>query len=720
MTVSRAWIAAGVAVAVLAGGAFYGTRRGGAAFSLAPDADVNILLVTLDTVRADALSSYGGRAATPNLDRLAEAGARFTFAHAHSVVTLPSHTTMLTGRLPYEHGIRDNAGFRVADGTPTLATRLKAAGFSTGAFVAGFPLTKRFGLTSGFETYDDQMPEMSGALSVSLPERPADVVVGRAVEWVGRQDRKFFGWVHLFDAHSPYQPPADLASAYSDGPYFGEVAFIDRSLASLFETLRRQPRATIVIVTADHGESLGEHGEETHGMFAYEATLRVPLIIARVEPGEPRRTRGVVIDTPVRLVDLAPTVLALAGQPLDGSLSGTPLLDVVNGADTQDRPAYFEAMTYNLVRGWAPLRGVITGRDKYIDLPIPEYYDLAADPGEARNLASASAERLPPLRTLLKTYDMAPPNRPGQESAEVASVLRSLGYVSGSAPARAQFTEDDDPKRLVSIDRDLHAATGAFQQGDRARGIALLEGVIARRKDTADAYISLAYAHWEAGEVRTAVEVLESGLRNGAPDRDIRVRLGVYMAESGIDPARAVALLEGLPVTDAEAQNGLGVALTHAGRLPAASEAFRRVLALDPTNGIALQNLASIALRQALSAASPSARTSGLKDAESLGRQALAADPDLPDAHTTLGVVLSATGRKEDALASWRRAVTLDPAQFNSLYNLWAVLADLGRHDEAVVYGRQFASTAPPALFAEDIARVRAYLQDRSRGPGQP
>lgn len=716
MNVSRALVASGVALAVLAGGAFYASRSRGAAFSLTPDGDVNVLLVTLDTVRADALSSYGGRAATPNLDRLAEGGARFTFAHAHSVVTLPSHTTMLTGRLPYEHGIRDNAGFRVADGTETLATRLKAAGFSTGAFVAGFPLTKRFGLTPGFDTYDDQMPEMSGALSVSLPERRADVVVGRAVEWVGQQGGKFFGWVHLFDAHSPYTPPAELAGTYRDAPYFGEVAFIDRSLGPLFDALRRGSRPTVVIVTSDHGESLGEHGEETHGMFAYEATLRVPLIVARIEPGGAAQARGVVIDSPARLVDLAPTILALAAQPHEDGFSGTSLLGVINAGDTADRPAYFEAMTYNLVRGWAPLRGVISGREKYIDLPLPEHYDLAADPAETRNLATDGAGRVTTLRTLLKTYDLAPPNRPGQESAEVASVLRSLGYVSGSARPKTRYTEEDDPKRLVAIDRDLHAATQAFQQGDRARGMALLESVIDRRKDTADAYISLAYAHWEAGDVRTAVDVLESGLRNGAPDRDIRVRLGVYMAESGIDPARAVALLDGMPAADAEAQNALGVALTHAGRLDAAAAAFRRVLALDATNGIALQNLASIALQRALASTGP-ARAEALRDAEALARQALAADPDLPDAHTTLGVLLSATDRKDDAIASWKRAVALDPTQFNSLYNLWAVLTDLGRHDEAGLYGRLFASTAPPALFAEDIARVRASLDARGAGP---
>jgi arylsulfatase A-like enzyme len=688
-------------------------------FSLAPGNDTNVLLVTLDTVRADALSSYGGRSHTPNLDRLADGGVRFTFAHAHSVVTLPSHTTMLTGQLPYEHGIRDNAGFRVKDGTVTLATRFKSAGFATGAFVGGFPLTKRFGLTSGFDTYDDQMPEMSGVLSVSMPERPADVVVARAGEWISTQQGRFFGWVHLFDAHSPYRPGAELASTYADQPYFGEVAFIDRTLGRLFEQLRGLSRPTLVIVTADHGESLGEHGEETHGMFAYEATLRVPLIIARIDPDNARGARGRVVDAPARLIDLAPTILELAGQPLDASFSGTSLMDVINSDAGPDRPAYFEAMTYNLVRGWAPLRGVITGREKYIDLPIPELYDVAADPAEQRNLAATGADRLASMQTLLKTYNVAPPDRPGQEAADVAATLRSLGYVSGSAPARTQYTEDDDPKRLVAIDRDLHSATQAFQEGQRDRGIALLESVIARRKDTADAYISLAYARWEAGEVREAIDVLESGLRNGAPDRDIRVRLGVYLAESGINSARAVTLLEGMPAADAEAQNSLGVALTHAGRLPAAADAFRRVLALDPTNGIALQNLASIALRQALSTTRPAERASRLREAEDLARQALTADPQLPDAHTTLGVVLSATDRKDDAIASWTRAIAIDPTQFNSLYNLWAVLADLGRHDEAVRYGQQFAATAPPALFGDDIARVRAYLDARSRGLGR-
>ena len=706
-------IAAAAAVALLAYGAYAWWDRA-PAFALVRGADVNVLLVTIDTLRADALSSYGGPARTPHLDALAERGARFTFAHAHSVVTLPSHTTILGGQLPYTHAIRDNSGFRVKDGTPTLATWLKAAGYETGAFVGGFPLTKRFGLTPGFDVYDDQMPEMHGALAISLPERPADTVVSSAVQWIEARSRgKFFAWVHVFDPHSPYKPPADLASAYATQPYYGEVAFVDRALGRLFDSLKSAHRSTIVIVTADHGESLGEHGEETHGMFAYEATLRVPLIVARIDPATRTSTRGTVIDSPVRLSDIAPTVLDVVGHDPGVALAGRSLVDVISAGNREERSTYFEAMTYNLVRGWAPLRGVIDGRTKYIDLPIPEVYDLAADAGEQRNLAPAQADRVRALHSLLRTYNVAPPHRSGQESADAAAVLRSLGYVSGSAAPRAAYTEADDPKRLVSIDRDLHAATSAFQNGQHDRGVALLESVIERRADTADAYISLAHAHWEAGRLHAAITALERGLRNGAPDRDIRIRLGVYLAESGANPSRAVALLQGLPASDAEAQNGLGVAYTHAGRVNDAAAAFRRVLALDPTNGLALQNLASLALRQALDARAAPDRQRLLREAEGLAERAIAADPQLPDAHTTMGVIYSTTGRRDSAIASWKRAVTLDMSQFNALYNLWATLAETGQERDAVEYGQRFVTAAPAGLFAQDISRVREWLARR-------
>jgi len=676
-------------------------------FALPRNSNENILLVTIDTLRADALSSYGGPARTPNLDRLASSGARFTFAHAHTVVTLPSHTAILTGHFPYETGIRDNSGFRVHDGTQTIATRLKALGYATGAFVGGFPLTKRFGLTPGFDVYDDQMPEQHGAIEVSMPERPADQVVARALDWISKQQTKYFAWVHLYDPHSPYRPPPDLLAQYRSQPYYGEVAFVDRALGPLFNRVQSVSRPTLVIVTADHGESLGEHGEATHGMFAYESTLHVPLIMA--DPAGPPRT-GHVYDAPVRHIDLLPTILDSVGAAPDPSLPGRSLRDVFLGHPAPDASSYFEAMTYNLVRGWAPLRGVLSGREKYIDLPIPELYDLGADPKETNNLADRERDQLPVLTNLLRTYNTAPPDRPGRESAEAAAALKSLGYVSGSAPARAQYTEADDPKRLVAIDRDLHSATDLFQDGETDKGIALVKSVIARRPDTADAYITLAYAYWEAGQLSEAIATLEEALANHAPDRDVRIRLGLYLAESHTDPKKAIAVLEGMSAEDVEALNGLGVAYGDAGRYADATRTFDKVLALDPTNGIAYQNLSSIVLREALDSKSPADRQAKLQLAEAHARMAITADPSLADAYTTLGVVLSTSGRKADAIDAWKRAVSLDREQFNALYNLWLELAQAGRRDEAAQFGRQFVSTAPPAFFASDIAEVRRYL----------
>ena len=682
------------------------------AFALDPSADQNIVLITIDTLRADAMSSYGGPAKTPNIDALAAAGARFTFAHAHTVLTLPSHTTILSGRLPYEHGIRDNGGFRVHEGTQTLATRLKPLGFATGAFVGGFPLTKRFGLTRGFDVYDDQMPEMRGAIEASMPERPADAVVGRAMEWVGKQSGKFFLWVHVYDPHSPYRPPADLAAAFASQPYYGEVAFVDRAFGPLLDRLRSLPRATTIMLTADHGESLGEHGEATHGMFAYESTLRVPLILAHVGAGG-RAARGIVVDAPARHIDIVPTILDVVGAPADKSLLGTSLLPVLRGQRDDDESSYFEAMSYNLVRGWAPLRGVLEGHEKYIDLPIPELYDLDTDPHESKNLIQQQTDRARVMVNLLRQYNVAPPDRPSGESQQTQDALRSLGYVTGSAPAKTTYTEADDPKTLVKIDEDLHTATDLMQRGHTREAIEVFESVIARRPATADAYTSLSHAQWEAGDPSAAIATLKRALQNGAPERDVRIRLGLYLAESHADPKQAIAVLEGRTGEDVEALTALGVAYGDAGRSDDALRTFHRVLALDPTNGIAYQNVSSTILREALETKDAAARASRLQQAEKYGHDAIAADPALGDAHTTLGVIQATTGRKLEAIESWKRAVELDRSQFNALYDLWFELAAAGRRDEAAQYGQRFVATAPPALFISDIEEIKRYLREK-------
>jgi arylsulfatase A-like enzyme/Tfp pilus assembly protein PilF len=692
-----------VAIVCLAAGAavWWSTRE--SSFALARDGDRNVLLVTIDTLRADVLSSYGGPASTPRLDALAARGARFTFAHAHAVVTLPSHASLLTGVYPYDHGVRDNNGYRVRSNQQTIATRLKQHGFATGAFVGGFPLDQRFGLNAGFDVYDDRIAEVGSTVDFALPERRADAVVSSAVAWTGAQSSKWFAWVHVFDPHAPYAAPEAFASRYPDNPYAGEVAWTDHALAPLLDRLAALPRRTLVIVTSDHGESLGDHGELTHGIFAYESTLRVPLIVAEIGGGG-SPPKGVTIDTPVRHIDVVPTVLDAVEAGAGDSLPGASLREVIARGRGDDRPSYFEAMTANLSRGWAPLRGVIAGHDKYIDLPVQELYALALDPREQQNLAVPRRERTEVLLNTLRELNMAPPALPGEETSAVRDRLRALGYVGGSPAApRDRYEERDDPKRLIDVDALLHRAGDLYQRGQLKESAAMFQQAITRRPDTADAYRYLAFVYWQAGQPQEAIRTLEAALKNGITHRDIRVKLGIYLAETG-NPGRSIALLEGLAGDDIEALNALGISYGQADRTAEAVRTFRRALEIDPSNGLAWQNLGTIELRAGNESA-----------AEASLRRALSIDDTLPGAYTTLGVVLSETGRKAEAIDAWKRAMALNPTEFDALYNLTVTLAEVGRLEEARAFGERYIATAPPAFFARDIARVRALLTVKSR-----
>jgi arylsulfatase A-like enzyme/Tfp pilus assembly protein PilF len=621
---------------------------GGQSFALAPNADRNVLLVTIDTLRADALGSYGGRASTPNLDRLAAHGARFDFAHAHGVVTLVSHASILTGRYPYAHGIRDNTGYRLTSNEPTAAALLKVRGFTTGAFVGGFPLDHRFGLGAGFDVYDDRMTTASTA-DANDRERPADVVVKAATEWIASQPGKWFTWVHVYDPHEPYQPPAAFASRFPSDPYLGEVSWTDSALGPLLDRLRSQSRPTLVVVTGDHGESLGEHGERTHSLFAYEATLRVPLIVAEVAPGQDdAKVKGATIDSPVRHVDLLPTILAASGAPVPPALPGASLLETIVAGRGPDRPSYFEAMSAAVTRGWAPLRGVIAGREKFIDLPIVEMYDLAADPKETANVVQARSDRARVLLETLKQFNVAPPARARQETADTIERLRSLGYIGGgSATVREKYTDADDPKRLVEIEQMLTRANDASRAGRNDEAVDLYKTIIATRPDTEDAYRKLALVYWRSGRPRLAIETLETALRNGVTQSEVRIKLGQYLAESG-QAAKAIALLERDTGQDPDALIALGNAYVGAGRNADAVRTFRQLLDLDPNNALAYQNLGTAQLQ-----------AKSLTEAEASLRRAVQLDPTLAGAYTALGVVLATTGRKADAIDAWKRAADL-------------------------------------------------------------
>ena len=336
-------------------------------------ASLSVVLITLDTLRADVLGCYGGGVATPHIDRLAREGVLFEQATATVPLTLPSHSSILTGLLPVRHGVRDNGGFFLEASFTTLAERFQSAGYATGAFVGAWVLERRWGLAQGFDHYSDSFVEEEF-------QRRGDSVVADALAWLGQvpAERRFLAWIHLFDAHTPYDAPEPFGSRYASQPYYGEVAYVDALVGRLLEELdrRRRQENTIVVLMADHGEGLGEHGEPEHGLFVYDATMAVPLII-RTPWGPTGRSQ-----TQVSSVDVFPTVLDLVGLPPEPGIDGASLLPALQDLKHEmGHVAYVETYFPLYHFGWHPLRGLRDRRYKLIQASRAELYDLATDPG---------------------------------------------------------------------------------------------------------------------------------------------------------------------------------------------------------------------------------------------------------------------------------------------------------------------------------------------------
>jgi arylsulfatase A-like enzyme/Tfp pilus assembly protein PilF len=655
----------------------------------------SLLLVTIDTLRADALGSYGAAGdPTPWLDRLAAAGWRFTGAHAHNVLTLPSHANILSGRLPTQHGVRDNAGFRFPAGTETLPTLLKARGYATGAFVSAFPLDSRYGLDRGFDVYDDGLGQASAAPAFLERERGGTETVARAREWITAQGaRPWLAWVHLYEPHFPYRPPEPWASRFAGDPYRGEVAAADAALQPLLEPLLAAGRngRTLVVVTADHGEALGAHGEATHGVFAYEPTLKVPLIVFHPATIPPR-----VPATEASHVDVLPTVLAALGVPAPAGLSGRNLL---GPADETATTVYFESLSPSLNRGWAPLRGVIRGGSKYIDLPLPELYDLASDPAEAHNLAGAQPQRVAALRALLPA-DAAGRTRTA-ETGEARERLRALGYVTGAAPAARTYTADDDPKRLIALDALLQDATARAVEGDLEGAVERCRELVRRRPGMALGWLQIGQLERARGRTADAIAALRKALSLDPGDAMALALLGSSLAQGG-RPAEAVALLAPHAAGghgDPDVRTAYGVSLARLGRFDEARQVFARARAEDPGDAQAAVELGTVEMM------------AGQRErARSAFEEALRADPRAARAHSSLAFLAAEQGRRDESLQHWRSAAALDARELEKLLALAAMLEQQGRRDEARAYLAFFVSSAPPA-YAPQVARVRAWLQ---------
>lgn len=620
----------------------------------APQAAPAIVLVSLDTTRADHLGAWGyAHARTPNLDALARRGVRFARCDTAAPITLPSHATILTGRYPPRHGVRDNAIFDLPASETTVAEVLAARGFETAAVVSATVLARHYGLAQGFARYDDRLGP--GAAAV---ERRADGTTDAALTLLAGLERPYFLWVHYFDPHEPYAAPARWRSgAGGETPdYDAEIAFLDAELGRLLGALPSDAR---IIVVGDHGEMLGDAGEATHGLLLRHGARRVPLIVAGPEAKGGRR-----VDCLVRTADVAPTLLALAGVPASAladpaELDGTSLLPLAaGGACPAGSVTYSESFLPFFSYRWYPLRALSDGAELYVHGRRPALYDLAADAAERRDIAGERlqsvarwaerlASRLAAMGSSLETAPAAPKPLSDEEIARLAS----LGYVSSSAGGSAT-SELPDPRDMVDIAQAVHAAHALVDGGRCDEALPKLTAILRRDPSNVPALNQSGLCLQTVGRLRSA--------------------LGAFTRAAEVNPQSAV------PARNA------GNVLVQLGELDKAEAAFARALKLDPRSPGVAANLAN--LRRVRG------DTAG---AEAALAAAEAAGSEHPGIALERGMIAAAAGDLEAALSAFELAVERAPDDPNALANAAQAAALLRRSERAVALYRRLLEHHP-------------------------
>ncbi len=644
----------------------------------------NVLLVTIDTLRSDRVSAYSDEhLKTPHIDGIASKGVVFTKAYAHNPLTLASHVNILTGTTPLYHGINDNAGYKLDNRLLTIAEFLKERNYSTGAFIGAFPLDSRFGLDQGFDVYDDSYGTRNPH-EFFYVERRAEEVINPAMEWIERQKGGWFCWIHLFDPHQPYLPPAPYDEKYRDDLYSGEVAYVDDQLGRMFSFLRENEllENTFIVFTADHGEGLGDHGEKTHAYFAYNSTINVPFILYL--PG----LSGVRIDTNVCHIDIFPTICEVLGHRIPDHIQGESLISIINGKKRKNSSIYIESMSPYLNRGWAPLAGFIKEDLKYIHLPIEEVYDLEKDFQELNNIAENSdlkklSKSLQKLENDLSSGNVIKGRR--KIDRETLTKLKALGYVSSSsASKKSHYTEKDDLKTLLPLHNKMLDAVTFYKDGQAERAISLLRQVISESKSFIMAYNNLATILMETGRIEEAVQLLRDGLASNENIVAFLSKLGITLIEAN-QPKEAIEILKRCTEIEdfnPEYWNYLGVALYKRGNFKPALEAYYKALELDDDYALAYNNIGNIYLAVYLKEQDRRAFDMAVRDF----KKAIELDPRLASAYNGLGAAYKKRGRIDDALFLWKKSLELKPDYAFPLYNLGVAYLEKGDKVQALEY----------------------------------
>lgn len=673
----------------------------------------NILLVTIDTLRADRVGAYGARSpATPVMDRLAADGCLFEEAIVQVPLTRASHATILTGLYPFQHGIRDNFAPPLGAAHRTLAEILKGQGYVTGGFVGSFIVNTQSGLNRGFDEFDDTF-ETGGKGSAFFTEyqRPAAQVEERAGPWIARAaagSQPFFAWVHFYDPHSPYAPPPPYDTRYAKNPYDGEVAYTDEILGRLLGRLVGPGVAerTLVVVTADHGESLGEHKEEEHGFFVYDVALRVPLILRL--PG--RIARGVRAKTDARSIDLVPTILDLAGLPTatPAGLPGHSLVAAMAAPQKSDPEviSYAETLFPRLHFGWSELRSVRIGGWKFIQAPRPEVYDLTRDPGERNNLFSGEGRRAAAMRSrLLDTLGGSPESAvvvgkpvPDQETMDR---LASLGYISGpGAGAASNVDPKDKIEEFMEYGGAIRRALEAFGSGNLKAAIKGLEAIVAAGRGGFDVSFYLGRAYLQLGDFQAAVPHLRDAILKVPTYTPAYLELAkAFAALKRYDEAMRV-LRDGLARDPGnfEFHSHLGFIARARQDLPTARRYYETARSLDPGDFDVRMNLSAIY------------RDMGeprlaLQEVDA----ALKTQPAASEAHNQRGMLLGGLGDFAAAAGAFERATTLQPGNALMWFNLGLARLRTGNKAGAATALRKALDLKP------DFADAKKLLAEAGR-----
>lgn len=701
-----AWIIA-VSVCLLVVAAVVWLKRGRG--TLRRD-DLNVLVITLDTTRADRIGAYGDRnAATPNLDRLAQEGVLFEQAVTAAPLTLPAHSTLFTGLLPPRHGVRDNGGYVLDPRHTTLARSLKDAGFSTGAFVGAFVLDSKWGLNHGFDTYVDKF-DVSKYKSISLGDvaRRGDEVVQNAMPWLEQHaGGRFFAWLHFYDAHSPYDPPEPFKSQFRDHPYAGEISFVDQQIGRVLRWLDTKGLTdkTIVIAVGDHGESLNEHREGTHGLFIYEATTRVPLIVRTPDDAmRGRRVRAVV-----RAEDVMPTVLDLLGRTAPAGIQGQSLVPLMSGESGDlNLDAYSESLYARNHYGWSDLRALRSGRFKFIATTRPELYDLERDPEELTNLYAERrplADRMAQELRRLAAEDAAVETGPSAVDPETRERLAALGYIGSFTHASRQDGEAlPDPKDKIDIFNLMTSARESNGKDSAESAIDRLRRVVAMDPNILDAWIMLGNEYFRKYEFRLALEQYKRAL-SIRPDYDLATinLAGAYRALGDYDAAIVgyERYLQKDP-KNAWVRYQMGELFVDLDQLDKAESAFQQALADDTRVAAARNALGVVAFKRG-----------DLSKAEQEIRAAIAQKPDVKLAHYNLALVAERRGDVQTAIREYRTEIETQPNAYKAAFNLAKLYEQIGNASAQEAAYRKALELNPG--FAEGYFYLAKLYLDQGR-----